>query len=344
MQKIKMHTHSIPFLGLITGLLACLLVISLVACSPQSQKQAVTVPPVSQAATQVDGAPVAIEPSPSPLPPASLSQPTAAATPAQVSSAWQELLKNFEFRLSTYDKTVKLADGKYTAGSGQDYISAQMLTPLAFGDVNGDGIDDAVVLIAENGGGSGTFVSLVVMGNQGGQPVQTSATLIDDRPVINGLKIDQGKIILDAVIHGDQDPMCCPSLPVSETFRLTNGVLLLRRLASITPMGKERAITITSPVSGAQVSGALPVKGNVTVSPFENNLVYRIFDRAGNLLAEGPIMVNSDGAGGPGDFDAPVDISAIRPGTPFRLELHDLSAADGSTLAMDSVDLITPEP
>jgi hypothetical protein len=82
------------------------------------------------------------------------------------------------------------------------------------------------------------------------------------------------------------------------------------------------------------------IKGKVSISPFENNLAYKIYDAAGKELANGPVNVSSDGAGGPGTFDNTIDLNAIPAGLVVRFELSDVSAADGSTLAMDSLELL----
>jgi len=195
--------------------------------------------------------------------------------------------------------------------------------------------------LAENTGGSGTFISAVVILGEDGQPVQSGSALIGDRVKITSLTIQPDhKIVLTGTIHGPNDPMCCPTFQVTETYQLSKSGLELVRLTSQTPDGKERAIHIESPANAAQVSDSVEVKGNVSISPFENNLVYRIYDGTGKKWAEGPIQVKSAEMGGPGTFDTTIDISNIPAGLLIRLEILDLSAADGSTLAMDSVELL----
>ncbi len=93
--------------------------------------------------------------------------------------------------------------------SSPNYMSVNLASQMAFGDLNGDGAGDAAVLLAENYGGSGVFVSVIAMLNQNGQPVQAASELIDDRPIINGLSIQNGQIFLDATVHGPNDPGCC---------------------------------------------------------------------------------------------------------------------------------------
>ena len=315
------------------------------ACSPLATEPVTpppSMPPVPTAVpTQV---PTVAAPTAS-MPPAPTVIPTQIPTsmpPTQVTSTLTiDVLKNAEYKLPQSNKTVKLAGGSYKAGSGADYVDVNLLDKVAFGDLNGDGRPDAVVLLAENTGGSGTFISAVVILGEDGQPVQSGSALIGDRVKITSLTIQPDrKIVLMGAIHGPDDPMCCPTFQVTETYQLTKSGLELVRLTSQTPLGKERAIHIESPANAAQVSGSVEVKGNVTISPFENNLVYRIYDGTGKKWAESFIQVKSAEMGGPGAFDTTIDISNIPPGPIIRLEILDLSAADGSTMAMDSVELL----
>jgi hypothetical protein len=253
------------------------------------------------------------------------------------------MLRNGEYTMQQYGKTVRLIEGNYQSGKGANFFAAGLLNPIAFGDLNGDNVADAAVLLAVNGGGSGTFVSLVVMLDKNSTPYQASAILIDDRPQVNNLSIQGGNIIVDAAIHSFKDAMCCPTFAVIETYRLINKDLILVRLTSKTPEGVERTIVIESPLNGDVVNSSMVLKGKVSLSPFENNLVYRITDTAGKKFTEGALLINSDDMGSPGTFNSTINIPDILAGHPFRFELLDLSAADGSTLAKESVELIRGE-
>lgn len=231
---------------------------------------------------------------------------------------------------------IRLVDGHYTG----ETFTVDLIEPIAWGDLNGDGLEDAAVLLSENTEGTGIYVTLVGVLNQGGQPVPTRSKLIDDRPVINALSIQNQRIRADVLIHSINDPMCCPTFPVVETFQVQANELVLVRFTSQTPTGLARVIDIASPQSGAEVSGMVQVQGSVTIAPFENNLGYRLYDTQGNELAAGPMQVISAEMGGPGTFDSAIDLSAIPAGTTIRLALADFSAADGSILALDSVELV----
>jgi Immunoglobulin-like domain of bacterial spore germination len=252
----------------------------------------------------------------------------------------REMLETSTYHALQYDKTITLSEGKFQSGLGTDIFSAVLQPEIAFGDLNADGVADAAVLLAENGGGSGTFVSVIAMLNQNGVPVQAGAMLVDDRPIIDSITIEGGKIILGATIHGPNDPMVSPSFAVIETYELARNGLALTHFTSDTPDGTERSITIDSPKNGDQVSGSVQVKGSMPIGPFENTLALRIYDQTNTNLLNGPFMINSDGAGGAATFDNPVDISSLPTGVIVRLELVEFNMADGSIMTMDSVELM----
>ena len=235
-------------------------------------------------------------------------------------------------------RTVKLSDGRFESGSDRasaDYVSVSMGEQVAYGDLNGDGLQDAAIIIGENYGGTGSFVSVVAMLNQNGQPVFASSALVDDRPAINSLSIQNGEILLDATIHGPNDPGCCPAQPVSESLRLWGGKLVQTRRTSKTPVGTERVITIDSPAQNSELSGPFTVSGSVTIAPFENSLAYSVFvEGTPDPVVQSSILVSATEMGGPGTFTVPVDLAASGITGNLRIEISDLSAADGSYLAI----------
>jgi hypothetical protein len=130
-----------------------------------------------------------------------------------------------------YEQPVTLTDGAY---AGEPFVeggaSRPTVTfiegPIAYGDINGDGQDDAAALLAENSGGSGTFVYLAAVVSQDGQPVNVATTLLGDRVQVESLKIENKQIVVEMVQAGPDDPMCCPSQQVVKTYELQGDQLV----------------------------------------------------------------------------------------------------------------------
>jgi hypothetical protein len=164
--------------------------------------------------------------------------------------------------------------------------------------------------------------------------------MVDDRPQLTALSINDGEIFLDAVIHGADEPMCCPTLKTTRHYRFVDNLLDMTDYTTFTPDGNPRTISIEFPANGSEVFSSVTMKGSVAIAPFENNLTYRIYDIAGIELSVGAIQVTSSDMGAPGTFNTVIPIGSVLSGTMVRIEVQDISAADGSLLAMDSVELV----
>jgi hypothetical protein len=110
----------------------------------------------------------------------------------------------------------------------------------------------------------------------------------------------------------------------------------------LAPPTPRRVITIDSPAGGATVTSGGRVTGRVTVSPFENNLSYRVYDMAGNVIGQGPLTVRplNGQLGAPGVYDGPVNFQAGSRQGVGRFEVLELSAADGSVLAVRGLNVV----
>ena len=250
-------------------------------------------------------------------------------------------LRNSEYQLGLLDqiRVVQLVDGRYEDGEpgGENYVAASMSDFIARGDLNGDGENEAAVIVTENYGDAGTFVFLAVYQYLDDRPVFLASIFIDDQPLFNELSIEDGKIFVDVAIHTSDDPTCCPSIETKRTYWLNGVSLVLTSYSTETPAGDPRVITLEAPLDGIQVSGIIRIMGSVTVSPFENNLVYRVYDLGGVELSAGPVTVESIGLGAPGTFEKAIDLGAILTDTTIRIEVEDVNVADSSLFAMDSV-------
>lgn len=142
-----------------------------------------------------------------------------------------EVLKN-----ATYDSEfvkagrAQLTDGAYEEQAAADSASKNtlMLTEhVAFGDVNGDPIDDAAVVLAASGGGSGTFYTLAIVINRMGNPHHFHSAALGDRVKVEAVAIEDAVVTVRLIVHGEGDAMCCPTQPEVRRYNLGFGVLRL---------------------------------------------------------------------------------------------------------------------
>ena len=93
------------------------------------------------------------------------------------------------------------------------------------GDCDGDGAEEAVVLLAANAGGSGEASYLAVVGRAGGRVANVATALIGDRVQVRAAKLDGRRIVLDLVQAGENDAACCPGDLVTRAWELTGATL-----------------------------------------------------------------------------------------------------------------------
>lgn len=130
------------------------------------------------------------------------------------------LFRNAQYRLSTSSQVVQLVNGQFQQGAPGDtnYISVNTTDFIVAGDSNADGVNEVIGAVVENYGGTGKFVYLTVYEQVNQGLAFKTSFLVDDRPVLRALSIENNQIVLDAVIHAPEDPLCCPTL--NKVFRL----------------------------------------------------------------------------------------------------------------------------
>ena len=160
----------------------------------------------------------------------------AAIVPPAVSAAsfrWNDptALRNIEYR-GIHDNAVTLRDGVYggepfvPGGASRPRVELLDMPPVLH-DLDGDGIDDAAVLLAGSSGGSGAFTYLSVVSCRDGRAVNTGTIELGDRVMIRSMAGREGAIVLEFVAAGPGESLCCPTRKERNTYRLRDGKLLL---------------------------------------------------------------------------------------------------------------------
>jgi heat shock protein HslJ len=170
--------------------------------------------------------------------------------------------------------TVKLADGRYENPPARRAVTMARGFRVT-GDLDGDGRDEAVVLLAESTGGSGTYNYLAVAGVRSGSVVNVATTALGDRVQVRDARIESRRLVADVLRAGPHDAMCCPGELATEAWELKGAKLIAvgsgvkpRRLTLAALAGPEwvlrswswnepvaDSIEITLAVSGDRLSG-----------------------------------------------------------------------------------------
>ncbi len=131
----------------------------------------------------------------------------------------------------------QLKDGNYQEkyGEGATQVKRVGVVTVAFGDLDGDRVEDAAVVLWTNTGGSGNFIYLAAVLNKDGKGQQAGAQFLGDRVQIKSLAVDSGKIRAEVLAQGPGDPMVSPSLQSLQEYGLQSGMLVKLTPAAPTP-------------------------------------------------------------------------------------------------------------
>jgi heat shock protein HslJ len=147
---------------------------------------------------------------------------------AEAAGLGDEALKNMEYSSEfTQSGVAPLTGGEYREQAAPGSATETIVTltgHIARGQLSGQ--EAAAVILVTDPGGSGTFYDLAVIVEQDGQPVNVATTLLGDRAQINALSIENNEIVVDMITHGPEDPMCCPTQQVVQTYALEGDQLI----------------------------------------------------------------------------------------------------------------------
>jgi hypothetical protein len=162
-----------------------------------------------------------------------LSQPTAIPqiTPEEKKNILSlDILRNGIYRSPDWGE-FQLSDGIYyrTPPNPQESPEAyttHLLDTILYDDINGDGVEDAVVFLSTQNGGTGHFLEMAAVLNLGESARNISTLYLGDRVILESGSIQDGLITLKLRVQGPNDALCCPSQIETQTFHLDNGQLV----------------------------------------------------------------------------------------------------------------------
>jgi heat shock protein HslJ len=122
------------------------------------------------------------------------------------------------------ENPVTLSNGRW---QGEPYVEGGASAPsvglvgdfLVTGDVDGDGSEEAIVLLWSSSGGSGIYDYIAVMGRDSkGELVNLGTAPLGDRVKVISAEILDGQLIFNVVQAGPGDAACCPGQKVRRVF------------------------------------------------------------------------------------------------------------------------------
>jgi hypothetical protein len=119
---------------------------------------------------------------------------------------------------------VRLREGSSSDSASR--VEARLSPKFAVGDLGGDALLDAAVILMTSAGGSGDFSELYAVRNDHGAAKPIGSILLGDRVRLDSIWIADHQIRLSFVTHAHDDPMCCPSLSVTRAFELLGDSLV----------------------------------------------------------------------------------------------------------------------
>lgn len=124
-----------------------------------------------------------------------------------------------ELATATYhgilDRPVALVDGQWQGEPFVDGGASRPAVGLAKDfylaeDLDGDGREETIALLWSSSGGSGTFDYLALMARQDGRVVNLGTAELGDRVDIRSYGLEAGRLVLEVIQPGPDDPRCCP--------------------------------------------------------------------------------------------------------------------------------------
>lgn len=136
-----------------------------------------------------------------------------------------ELLRNATYLSQFSDDPVQLAGGQYEAPAAEGSATRLRVSFHGFaeGDLDGDGAEDAAVILVEDPGGSGTFWYLHAMVNEDTTLRDVSWRLLGDRVEVTSVRVDTAVIAVDLLVRRPEEPAVAPpTVPLTRHFVLTD--------------------------------------------------------------------------------------------------------------------------
>jgi hypothetical protein len=218
-------TEEIMSVRIGSALIGASLVLALAACASSSTSGASGLSAAPAATPSPSAATVTAQPAASGAAPASTAAttaPPATSAPTPVALTCKDLryaqVGSKTISYNGYHDSIPLGGGVW---SGEDGTTVTLLKPCAIGDLNGDGVAEAVGAVVATSAGTGQFYTLVVWRNVGGKPVFTALADLSDRNPVQSISIANGKATVVYLTRTADAPMAEVNIKRTAVFKLS---------------------------------------------------------------------------------------------------------------------------
>ena len=150
--------------------------------------------------------------------------------PERNALTWQAL-RNATYPASVAPRGAPLRDGVFEAEAAPGSASrivVRLADVGAFGDLDGAAGPEAVVVLTSSGGGSGTFIEIAAVREDGGTARPVSTALLGDRVLVREVRIESRQILVRMRVRGATDPFTLRTREISRRYTLDGDELTLR--------------------------------------------------------------------------------------------------------------------
>jgi heat shock protein HslJ len=123
------------------------------------------------------------------------------------------------------DGPVAFAGGRWEGvpfdSGGASRPTARLMRTLApEGDLDGDGTAESVALVTASAGGTGNQLYAAVIARRDGRWRNVATVRVGDRVGVRDARIEPGRLVMDVVQAGPDDPRCCPGELATRSWEL----------------------------------------------------------------------------------------------------------------------------